>query len=223
MCFSLKVIRDLNTLANQFSAKIDRQAFQQFHHLGQSMAKTFKAPDAQNRIFPNYFSPIITMQQGQKIIRPMRYRLRPAGSPKEVPAKYNLFNARRDSLWTRQSWKTLLGHNHGLIVFEEFYEWVPGESGKSKLVSFRPKDREFMWAPCLFDYWQEPQKKYGFYSFAIITDRPNPEIVEHGHERCPLFLKRERIEEWLQWQGDHAGLDELFNAQENVYYQCQDQ
>jgi putative SOS response-associated peptidase YedK len=34
-------------------------------------------------------------------------------------------------------------------------------------------------------------------SFAIITDDPPPEIAEAGHDRCPVPIKPENIDAWL--------------------------
>ena len=85
---------------------------------------------------------------------------------------------------------------HGLLVFEKFYEWVSDEAtGKKKIVSFYPEDREMMWAPCLWDRWTDGEQSLE--SFAIITTDPPPEISEAGHDRCPLFLREDLIDTWL--------------------------
>ncbi len=126
----------------------------------------------------------------------MRYRLHPHWAPKDLPSKYNLFNARLDSLEQRRTWKDLFMRRHALLCFERFYEWVTDpETDQKRLLSFAP-DREMMWAPALWDRWGKG--KDAIDSFAIITTDPPPEISMMGHDRCPIFLKEERIDEWLQ-------------------------
>lgn len=63
-------------------------------------------------------------QNNSNTIVPMRYRIRPSGSSEEIPTKYNVFNARLDSLETRQTWSSLFMRNHGLFPFKRFFEWV---------------------------------------------------------------------------------------------------
>ena len=126
----------------------------------------------------------------------MRYRVRPAGSDSEIPSKFNVFNARLDSLESRQTWRPLFMRQHGLLPFVRFFEWVEDE-GKKRLISFKSDRHEIMWAPCLWDYWYHQKENFGFYSFAIITDDPPPEILERGHDRCPIFLREELINDWL--------------------------
>jgi putative SOS response-associated peptidase YedK len=53
-----------------------------------------------------------------------------------------------------------------------------------------------MWAPCLYDYW-ENKDGFGFYSFAIVTDDPPEEVSIMGHDRCPIFLSEQKIGDWL--------------------------
>ena len=63
----------------------------------------------------------------------MRYRLRPNGSREEVPNKYNVFNARLDSLQSMKTWKNIFTENHGALCMKGFYEWVEDENKKKKL------------------------------------------------------------------------------------------
>jgi len=194
MCFSVQIQRDLNLIAKFFDCTIDAHAFYDLKDKASAQPEFFKLPDEDNRIYPNTFAPVIISLKGQRVIRPMRYRLRPAGSSQEIPSKFNVFNARVDSLEKRQSWRPLFGCQHGIFPFLRFYEWVQSENGK-KLVSFFPKSRELMWAPVLFDHFEENGLEFD--SFALITKEPPVEILEAGHDRCPLFLKRENIDLWL--------------------------
>ena len=44
--------------------------------------------DRDSRIFPGQYAPVRVMQNGQRVIKPMRYQCRPAGKPALCDAKY---------------------------------------------------------------------------------------------------------------------------------------
>jgi putative SOS response-associated peptidase YedK len=217
LCFSVQVDVDIKKLAKRFRADINSIEYEKFNklrsyenELGLEAAEKllgmrrhpkrkppiFKRPDTDNRIYSNYFSNVIISQDGNKNIVPMRYRVRPRDSKNEIPTKYNVFNARIDALEKRETWNPLFMKNHGIFPFVRFFEWVTPNK-KAELISFKPDNHEIMWAPCLWDEWISIDKSISFKSFAIITDNPPPEIASKGHDRCPIFLQENKIDEWL--------------------------
>jgi len=218
MCFSVQIDRDLNRVANRFGAEIDRSAFLRFNEMKEKNPKVFKAPDDKNRIYPNYHAPVIVKAGNKKLLKPMRYRVRPAGSREEVPSKYNVFNARVDALETRKTWQPLFMSTHCLFPFTNFFEWVEHE-GKKKLITFMPVDKKIMWAPALYDVWQSRDGSERIESFALITTGPPPEIDEMGHDRCPIFLKEDYIDDWLSPENETRDeVYEMLKEQEAVTY-----
>lgn len=218
MCFSIAVDKNINKLSAYFGAMIsikDSHGLQNLLELQRNMdsaefdslmgikhsakkrSMPFKIPGEDGRVFSNYFTDVIVDEGDKRLIEPMRYRVRPNGSKEEIPSKYNVFNARVDSLETRNTWASLFMKNHGLVPMVSFYEWVAGDNGKPKLINFFPEGRDLMWAPCLWDEWVSKDGKLHFKSFAIITDDPPEEISMMGHDRCPIFLKDDEINSWL--------------------------
>ena len=217
MCFSIAVDKNIKKLSKLFDATLsasETENMQKLLKVQSEMEQTefekalglkhskkrpapFKLPTDDGRVFPNYFTEVILGNEDKRFLAPMRYRVRPHNSAEEIPTKFNVFNARIDSLETAKTWKPLFMHNHGLVPFVKFYEWVPGPDGKPKLITFLPNEREIMWAPCLWDEWISKDGKIHFKSFAIITDDPPEEVQIMGHDRCPIFLKEELIDEWL--------------------------
>ena len=54
---------------------------------------------ADSRIFPGHYAPVMVMENGNRVIKPMRYQCRPAGKSTFYHAKYpGTYNARLDSL-----------------------------------------------------------------------------------------------------------------------------
>jgi putative SOS response-associated peptidase YedK len=219
MCFSVEIIRDLNFLAKEFEAKIDKKAFLDLKDLSVKNHKVFKMPDEENRIFPNVFAPVLIKENNNRMILPMRYRIRPKGTKEEIPSKYNLYNARTDSLFTKNTWIKILKNTRGIVPFKRFFEWVITDGPKKKLGVFSPTGMEYMWAPCLTDEWISPDGETKIKSFAIITTDPPEEVLMAGHSRCPIFLKRDLIEEWISLKPlSNEKMLELLGEKEKVRF-----
>lgn len=209
MCFSVGIERNLSNLSKLFGVPVDAKAFLDLKEKSESFPDRYKVPADDDRLYPHIFGPVIKAAPGKGIgqsmgiLTPMRYRVRPHDAYEEVPSKFNLFNARLDSLESRKTWRPLFGQNHGLFPFKRFYEWVEGEEKNGKktkeLVSFSSQDHDYLLAPVLYDYYQD--EKGGFFSFAIITTDPPAEVLAAGHDRCPIFLKEEYWHEWLNPAG----------------------
>jgi putative SOS response-associated peptidase YedK len=240
MCFSIQVDKNINKLSDHFKAQIrpgkmleldrlfrlqaemESKEFDDLLGLKHSPKKRqapFKLPQDDGRVFSNYFTNIIVSENKERIITPMRYRVRPEGSREEIPSKFNVFNARIDSLEIRPTWKSLFMRTHGIVPLTKFYEWVEGPDKKTKLISFFPAQFEMMWAPVLYDEWISKDGRIHFKSFAIITDGPNKEIEEMGHDRCPIFLDHARIDDWLNPTGkSKKEIYDILNQREKVFY-----
>jgi hypothetical protein len=70
--------------------------------------KRTELKDRDSRIFPGTYAPVMVMENGERVIKPMRYQCRPAGKPKFYDTKFpGTYNARRDNL--EGFWKGLFG------------------------------------------------------------------------------------------------------------------
>ena len=178
--------------------------------------------DRDSRIFPGNYAPVLVIENGKRVVKPMRYQCRPAGKPPKNDILYpGTYNARRDSLGNY--WKGLFGYSHGLIVVSTFYENVEGADGKNQVLQFTPKDRSDMLVACLWSRWIDPgAKEPDLLSFAAITDDPEPEVAAAGHDRTIINIRPEDVEAWLN--PDPANLDALyaiFDDKQHPYYEHQ--
>lgn len=171
--------------------------------------KVFEESDT--RIFPfHYMSMLYLDENGEKVVAPFRYLLRPANKDESFDRRYTgCYNARLDSLDSVPWWKNALGKRHGIIMVEKFYESVATEDytkhfklpadkkGQSSIeLCFAPDNVEYMFIPTLWDKWTGKDGKTLF-SAALITDDPAPEIKQAGHDRTPIFLKESAVDAWL--------------------------
>lgn len=159
-----------------------------------------------SRIFPGNYAPVMVLENGRRVIKPMRYQCRPAGKPAFYDTKYpGTYNARRDSLGG--FWKDLFGYSHGLIVASAFFENVNrhrlegrelagGEKQQNVVLEFNPDPPQDMLIACLWSHWQGRDED-DLLSFAAITDEPPPEVAAAGHDRCIIPIRPENIEAWL--------------------------
>jgi putative SOS response-associated peptidase YedK len=162
--------------------------------------------DRDSRIFPGGYAPVMVMEDGKRVIKPMRYQCRPEGKPAFYDGTYpGTYNARRDNL--EGFWKDLFGYRHGIMVVNAFFENVSrhknegrelaeGEKEESVVLEFRPMPTQDMLVACLWSEWRGPDVP-NLLSFAAITDEPRPEIAAAGHDRVIIPIKPENIDAWL--------------------------
>lgn len=175
-----------------------------------------RPPGDSYRIYPFYFAPIIIEDVGKRLIVPARFRILPRTGV-EVPNNYNVFNSRRDSLQNARNWKPLFGKQHALFPFLNFYEWVERD-GRSVEIEFTPDGHHGMHSACLYEIYQHPDLG-SIRSFSMVTDEPPPEVAAAGHDRCPVYLAYDKIDEWLQPAGQTLQqLDALLDHKECAYY-----
>jgi putative SOS response-associated peptidase YedK len=162
--------------------------------------------DRDSRIFPGHYAPVMIMENGKRVVKPMRYQCRPAGKPVSHDAKFpGTYNARRDNL--EGFWKGLFGYSHGLVVVNAFYENVnrhrtegrelaQGEAVENVVLEFKPRPAQDMLVACLWSHWTAPGQP-DLLSFAAITDEPPPEIAAAGHDRCIIAIQPSNVDAWL--------------------------
>jgi putative SOS response-associated peptidase YedK len=184
--------------------------------------------DEDSRIFPAWYAPVLVVENGRRVVKPMRYQCRPAGKPAFYDTKFpGTYNARRDSLGG--FWKEQFGLSHGLIVANAFFENVsrhrmqqrelaPGEREENVVLEFRPRPTQDMLIACLWSHWRAPGQP-DLLSFAAITDDPPPEVAAAGHDRCIIPIKPQYVEAWLNPAGDRAAMQAILDDRERPYYE----
>lgn len=160
-----------------------------------------------SRMYPGYFVPVLIQEDGKKIVRPMRYQCRIAGSPEDFDTRFpGTYNARLDNL--DGFWRKQFGYTHGVAIVTAFYEYVVGANGEKVILEFKPHTGQGMYVACLWSHWTAPGND-DLYSFAFITDDPPAEVRAAGHDRCIIPLKRENVDAWLD--PDPNDLDSLYD------------
>lgn len=178
-----------------------------------------KASDQDHRIYPGMYCPVLVIEDGRRVVKPMRYQCRPTGKPVFYDRKFpGTYNARRDNL--EGFWGGLFGRQHGIMIADRFFEHVELD-GEKRILEFTPRTGEPLLVACLWSRWtdlngEEPE----LLSFAAITDEPEPEVAAAGHDRTIINIKPEYLDAWLNPDaGDLASLYRIFDDRQHPYYE----
>lgn len=149
------------------------------------------------RILPSQLVPVIVKTKNGLKLTPMKFSLVPSWS-EEPKVKFATHNARIESVTDKPTWRIPFKSQHCIVPMNGFFESVYEGPEAGHIIKFTPRDGKVLWAAGLFDYWQSKDNpKDNFFSFTILTQEPPAFILDHGHDRTPIFIKREFWEEWL--------------------------
>ena len=186
--------------------------------------RTTLEPEKDNRIWPDWYASVLIQENGKKIVRPMRYHCRPAGMDPSIDRTKDgkvsgTYNARRDNL--KRFWRHQYGYTHGLMLAEQFYEMVEREGGRSEEIKFNPSTGETMYIACLWSHWTDPNGiEPDLYSFAAVTDNPEPEVSAAGHDRTIINIKPEYVDAWLNPDPKNLeAMDAILDDKRHPYYE----
>lgn len=168
--------------------------------------KRSDSPALDRRIFPGVYCPAMVWEDGRRVVKPMRFRLRPPSVPAHFDRSHpGTYNVRRDAL--TKFWRGQFGVTHGLVLVDAFFEHVwrhraedrelrDGETGQDVVIEFAPNPPKRMLAACLWARWSRPGEAT-LDSFAFITDERPTEVVSAGHDRCIIPIRAQHIDAWL--------------------------
>lgn len=146
---------------------------------------------------------IDSLPKGEEVVEPVR-RLESArwglvpGSAND-PSGPPLFNARSETVADKPSFETALRSRRAVVPASGYYEWVDIDGTKVPHYVSLPGDELFLFAG-LYDWWRNPAATSPadvWLLSATILTRPSAGPLEQIHERMPVFLEADLVEEWL--------------------------
>ena len=142
-------------------------------------------------IFPRYTAPVLILRKGVRQIVPMNFGLIPHFEKNAKP-KMVFHNARSETVKEKPSFKKPYIEARCLVPLQSFFEHING------IVRFFPKEElGSLAAAGIWSLWRHPESGVVSANFSVITRDPPDYILKTGHDRCPLFLKRESFNDWL--------------------------
>ena len=78
-----------------------------------------------------------------------------------------------------------------------------------------------MYIACLWSLWIDPAgQEPDLFSFAAITDDPEPEVAVAGHDRTIINIRPEHVDAWLNPDpGNLGALYAIFDDKARPYYE----
>ncbi len=208
------------TKAARNEQRVARNKISQFKRWIADAGRAVHEPEVDDRIWPGWHAPVMIVENGRRIVKPMRYQCRPAGKPASYDSRFpGTYNARRDNL--EGFWKGQFGHTHGILLADVFYENVDDGEGGNRVLRFEPRTGETMIVACLWSRWSDPAgTSPDLLSFAAITDEPEPEVAAAGHDRTIINLRPEHVDAWLAPRADDVqALFAIFDDKRHPYYE----
>ena len=136
---------------------------------------------------------------------------------KDAAFSSRTFNARRETLAEKPSFRGSLGRYRAIVPMDGYYEWVRDGNGKRKQPYFiAPADGSPLYMAALVSWWRGPGDHQGpaasedgtfLLSATIITREAHGDLAGI-HDRTPVMLRREAIDAWLD-----TAMDDRHDAQ----------
>jgi Uncharacterized conserved protein len=151
----------------------------------------------QKIIFPHTIAPVILQKNNAPELELMNYSLIPSWSKARKP-KFATYNARIEEVRSKPSWKEPFKSKHCIVPVMNFYESVYDGPYAGHNISLFAKAKHLLSAAGIWDSWLDQASGEEVHSFAILTTEPPQDVLDAGHDRCPIFLPTEKAFEWIQ-------------------------
>jgi putative SOS response-associated peptidase YedK len=135
----------------------------------------------------------------------MRWGLIPWFS-KEPKTKYNMINARAETVAENNAYKSPFKSRRCLIPADSFYEWKKLDAKNKQPMRIMLKSGEPFAFAGIWEYWKDKNnpEAEGIISCSIITTVPNS-LMESIHDRMPVILRRECYKDWTDPKNEDTG------------------
>lgn len=177
-----------------------RYAFYEHQELSERLTNVAIDADFLQRFRPTWNAapsqrlPVIVEDDGGPVMRPMTWGLIPRWTKPGEKPKVTPINARSETLTEKPMFRSLITSRRCVVPANGFYEWQRHEKGKQPFYITRDDDQPMLFAG-LYD---EAKGADGdpLESYAIITTAAN-DRMSALHDRMPVILDLDDVEEWL--------------------------
>jgi putative SOS response-associated peptidase YedK len=113
----------------------------------------------------------------------------------DAKGAFKQINARSESAPSRPAFRDAFVHRRCAVPADGFFEWM-GTKEARRPIWFHPPHDDLLLFAGLYESWHDPKTDVWQRTFTILTTDAN-EIVAPVHDRMPVILPPERVEEWL--------------------------
>jgi len=125
---------------------------------------------------------------------------------KSVAEMSPLFNARIETLFEKPSFKDAVLRRRCLIPASGYFEWQVDSAGAKRPIYINAGEEGMFAFAGIYEWWADPAKAAGdpsrwLLSASIVTKAAAPELA-HIHDRNPVLLSPDTLDEWLDPSAD---------------------
>jgi putative SOS response-associated peptidase YedK len=128
------------------------------------------------------------------------------------------FNARSETASSKPMFSKALSARRAIVPATGYYEWKTVHGAKTPFF-IHPAGSELFAFAALFDWWRNPAEaedspERWLLSTTVLTRSATGSLADI-HDRMPVFLPRDRIDDWLnpsELQGEHLLTDAVAGA-----------
>ena len=133
---------------------------------------------------------------------------------KDISVGSRMINARVETVTSKPAFRAALKQRRCLIPANGYYEWFGKAGNKQPYYFHLPSGEPFAFAG-LYEIWEDkeaPPEAGPYKSFTIITTNAS-DSVKDIHNRMPVILKPEALDEWLDpTNKEPAKIEELLKT-----------
>jgi putative SOS response-associated peptidase YedK len=169
---------------------------------GNVIAYTFNVPVHDRirkrfNIAPTQEAPVIRVNAaGGREVAMLRWGLVPSWS-KDPAAGNRMINARSETAAEKPYFRSAFRSRRCVVPATGFFEWK-GEPGRKQPFAITAADQPLFGFAGLWETWHDKSKPEApaLETFTILTTGPN-EAVAAIHDRMPVILPADRVQDWL--------------------------
>ena len=139
-------------------------------------------------VAPSQIVPVIRVEDDKRELALMRWGLIPHWA-KDEKIGYKMINARAETVREKPSYRDAYASRRLIVPVSGFYEWKRDGAHKQPFAIRHPDQSPLVFAG-LWGTWHDLD------TFTIVTTEANKDM-QAVHDRMPLILSPEQIDEWL--------------------------
>ncbi|QHC66994.1 SOS response-associated peptidase [Rathayibacter sp. VKM Ac-2759] len=116
-----------------------------------------------------------------------------------------LFNARIESVAEKPAFRESYAARRAIVPASGWYEWRVGADGVKSPVFIAPEGGALVLFAGVYEWWRSAEPGAPWLLSATILTRPSAGTVADVHERMPVLLQPELIEDWLDPNAEGDG------------------
>jgi len=147
---------------------------------------------------------ILRMKNEQRQLLPAKFGLVNSWAA-DMKGAARQINAKSETARTRPAFREAFEWRRCAVPADGFFEWAGAKDARRPFWYHAPDGGLLLFAG-LYESWRDPQTDAWTRTFAILTTDAN-EVVAPVHDRMPVILPHDRVDDWIFRPADASRVD----------------